>query len=108
MAGEEQGATSRGEPLQDAAEVRASRRIERRRGFVEEQQRRIQRERACQRDALRLASGQLARQGMCPMTDTEIVEERASALFRSVTRRELAMHGRETDVVDRREMFEQV
>ena len=58
------------------AEIVAARRIERRGRLVEQQQRRIDRQRAGNGDALRFAARQLARQRRRAVTDAKLIEQR--------------------------------
>ena len=63
----------------DSPELAAARRIERRRRLVHQEQRRVHRERPRDRDALRLAARELARQRRRARVDAEAREERAGA-----------------------------
>ena len=63
------------EPLQQRAELGAALRIERRRRLVHQQQRRIDGQRARDRDALSLAARQLARQRVGAMLDAERLQQ---------------------------------
>ena len=78
----DQGAAGFRQQKQCFSEIVTARRIEGRRGLVEQQQRRIDRERSRDRDTLCFAAGQLAGQGVSPVADTQLIEQLLGALGR--------------------------
>jgi len=85
-----------------------SRGIERRGGLVEQQQRRIDRKGAGDRDALRFPARQLARQRAGPVADAKLIEQRLRALSGLGDGHAQHLDRRQRNVVDRAEMLEQV
>jgi hypothetical protein len=93
--------------LKRAAKLRAARRIERRRGLVEQQQGRVHGQRTRDGDALRFPTGQLLRQRLDAVTDAKVIQQRASACRGISTDATLHVDGRERHVINRREVLEQ-
>jgi len=93
---------------QQRAELGAALRVERRGRFVQHQHRWIDREGPRDRDALRFTAGELARQRSGPLLDVERAEQFVGTGLSRRGSHTARVHGRERDVLQYREVLEEM
>ena len=108
MGGDDDRAILTGQPSQEIAELAAARGVERRRRLIHQEQRRVDRERARDRHALRFPTRELARQRLLAVLDAERAQQLARAALRFRQRDAVRVHRREPHVLERRQVLEQV
>ena len=106
MARNDEGAPFADQRAEEIAKLTAAVGIQGCGGLVHQQQRRIDCKGAGDRNALRFAARELARESMCPMFNPERGKQHASAIFRLSLGYSPRVNGSKPDVFEHREVFE--